>query len=182
MDFISQIIDEVVESVVEERWLPVTDYEGLYEVSDLGRIRGLKSGKILVCENMKNGYVKAHLWNKTAKNFYIHRLVLQAFQPTEEDLVCDHENHIRNDNRLVNLRWATYSQNLRYRPKREGLTSQYLGVYKPLSRKRWRARCLFNGKTIHIGCFDTEEEGAKAYNDFVIKHNLQDFNILNEIN
>jgi len=183
MDFISQIIDEVVESVVEERWLPVTDYEELYEVSDLGRIKGLKRGKILANKNMENGYIQALLYKNGVRNYYkVHRLVLQAFQPTEEDLVCDHENHIRNDNRLVNLRWATSSQNNRYRPKREGCSSQYLGVYKSLSRKPWQAACSIDGKKIHLGCFDTEEEGAKAYNDFVIKHNLQDFTHLNEIN
>lgn len=185
MDFISQIIDEVVESVVEERWLPVTDYEGLYEVSDLGRVKSFakcKDGKILTGEIRKDNYTRVNLYKKNViKNYAVHRLVLQAFNPTEEKLDCDHINHIRNDNRLVNLRWVTSSQNMRYQPKREGLTSQYLGVCKTPCGK-WQSACRFNGKKIHLGRFDIEEEAGKAYNDFVIKHNLQDFTHLNEIN
>lgn len=181
MDFISQIIDEVVESVVEEEWRPVTNYEGLYEVSSLGRVKGLKRGKILACENMRDGYIRATLCKKNVMNrFSVHRLVLQAFNPTEEELDCDHINFIKNDNRLVNLRWATSSQNSRYQPKREGCSSQYLGVHKTTRGKPWRAMCKINGKKIHLGTFDTEEEAGKAYNDFVISKDLQDFTILNK--
>ena len=181
MDFISQIINEVVESVVEEEWRPIVGYEGLYEVSDLGRVKGLKRGKILKCENMRDGYVRATLCKKNVENrFRVHRLVLETFQPMEEDLVCDHINHIKNDNRLVNLRWATTSQNNRYLQKREGCSSQYIGVYKTTRGKPWRATCKIDGVKSHLGTFDTEEEGAKAYNDFVISKGLQHFVILNK--
>ena len=186
MDFISQIIDEVVESVLEERWRPVTDYEGLYEVSDLGRVKSFtkcKDGKIMKLSPKKNGYMRVTLCKKNVKNRYqVHRLVLQAFQPTEEKLECDHENHIKDDNRLVNLRWCSRSENLRYRLKRDGCSSQYLGVSWNKLHNNWKTHCRLNGKSIHIGTFDTEEEAAKAYNDFIIKHNLQDFTHLNEIN
>lgn len=187
MDFISQIINEVVESVVEERWLPIVGYEGKYEVSDLGRVKSFtkcKDGKILVGDNIKKGYIQVTLCKKKVINRYlIHRLVLQTFLPTEEDLECDHINHIKNDNRLVNLRWVSHSQNNRYRLKRDGCSSQYLGVYKNNGRgKHWKATCKIDGENIHLGYFDTEEEGAKAYNDFVISKDLQDFTHLNEIN
>jgi hypothetical protein len=179
MDFISQIIDEVVESVVEEEWRPIVGYEGLYEVSDLGRVKGLKRGKIMKFTPDKDGYLILTLNNKGENRFRVHRLVLQAFNPTEEDLQCDHINHITNDNRLVNLRWATRSQNIRYRLKREGLTSQYKGV--SWERNRWKATCRVDGKNIYLGMFDTEEEAGQAYNDFVILKGLQDFTVLNEI-
>jgi hypothetical protein len=40
---------------------------------------------------------------------------------------------------------------------------------------------MINKKRIHIGCFKTEEEGALAYNEFIIKHNLQEYSPLNVI-
>jgi hypothetical protein len=184
MDFISQIIDEVVESVVEERWLPIVGYEN-YEVSDLGRVKslarnGTKGGILKYAINQ--GYLRVCLSkNNKNKNVVIHRLVLQAFQPTEEDLECDHINHIKSDNRLCNLRWATKSQNVRFQKKREGCSSQYRGVINTYRKTPWRASCRLNGKIIHIGTFDDEHDAGRAYNDFIIKHNLQHFTILNDI-
>jgi len=180
MDFISQIIDEVVESVVEEEWRPIVGYDGKYEVSDLGRVKGLKRGKILKPSPDKYGYLQVNLCNNDVKTCFVHRLVLQTFQPTEEELDCDHVNFIKNDNRLVNLRWATTSQNSRYQPKREGCSSQYIGVCWIKRQKKWVANCRIDGKLNHIGTFDTEEEAGRAYNDFVISKGLQDFTILNK--
>jgi len=179
MDFISQIIDEVVESVVEERWLPIVGFEK-YQVSDLGRIKSFmrcKDGKIIK-PTIDTNYCRVTLSDR--KFYLFHRLILQAFQPTEEDLVCDHINHVKTDNRLCNLRWATISQNSRHKLKCKSSSSQYKGVSWAKKDKKWRAVCCVDGKNIHLGLFKTEEEGAKAYNDFVISKGL-DFAILNEI-
>ena len=177
MDFISQIIDEVVESVVEERWLPIVGYEK-YEVSDLGRIR--RFGKIKTPYIEKTGYVTYCMSkNGKIKTELCHRLVLMTFFPIDEKLECDHINHIKNDNRLCNLRWATPSQNMRYRQKRKS-SSQYLGVHKNNGKgKPWRVSCHFDCKYVNIGMFDNEHDAGRAYNDFIIKNNLQDFNFLN---
>jgi len=165
---------------MDEEWKSIMNYEKRYEVSNFGRVKNVKSGRILKLDT-SNGYLRAHLFNKERKWFLVHRLVLGAFKPTEEDLECDHINHIRTDNRLENLRWVTTSQNIRYRIKREGLSSQYIGVCWNKKDKKWKVSCGVNYKKIHIGCFVDEKDAGKAYNDFVIKHDLQDFNILNEI-
>jgi hypothetical protein len=166
---------------IEENWLPIAGYEGLYEVSDLGRVKNIKTGRIMKPKLEKNGYTRATLHNKGEKKCYIHRLVLQTFLPIEDKMDCDHRNHIKNDNRLVNLRWATNSENARFQKKREGLTSQYIGVSWYKRNNKWQTKCNLNGKTIYIGYFDDEREAAKAYNEFIIKHNLQDFAILNDL-
>jgi hypothetical protein len=178
MDFISQIIDEVVDSVVEERWLPIVGYEGLYEVSDLGRVKSFaryKDGKILK-PTIYGGYLRVELKDKTNK---IHRLVLQAFLPIDEFKQVNHMNHIKTDNRLCNLEWCSPSENLRFRKKREGLSSQYIGVCWFKRDKKWRASCCIDSKVIHIGYFDDEHDAGRAYNEFIIKHNLQHFTMLN---
>ena len=95
-----------------EQWKPIPGYEGLYEASDLGRVRSPR--KILkqrlhitrrypVVELSKDGKSRETL---------VHRVVLMAFrgmpQPGQE--AC-HNNGDRRDNRLTNLRWGTHSEN-----------------------------------------------------------------------
>jgi hypothetical protein len=114
-----------------EHWLPVPDYEGLYEVSDMGRIRSQErivaqvdrcgrpyqrrvAVRILrTTPNTQTGYprVNSHR-NGKGRTIAVHQLVLSAFRgrcpPGRE--AC-HANDIRADNRLSNLRWDTPSAN-----------------------------------------------------------------------
>ena len=103
---------------MNEMWKPVKDYEGLYEISSLGRVknlnyRGTGKEKILKNTECSNGYLVIGLVkNGKLKTFYVHRLVAEAFIPNPEDKSCiDHINTIRNDNRIENLRWATHEEN-----------------------------------------------------------------------
>lgn len=107
-----------------EHWLPVVGYEGLYEVSDQGRVRGvdrvvkhytgslrLWKGQILAPQDRK--YPSVHLSaNGRSKSYCIHTLVLRAFRGDCPDgLQACHANDIRDDNRLENLRWDTREGN-----------------------------------------------------------------------
>ena len=181
MDFISQIIDEVVESVMEERWLPIVGYEDKYEVSDLGRVKN-KSGKIKSLVKRGKGYLGVALCDKTKKSYSVHRLVLQTFFPINENKLVNHMNHIRNDNRLCNLEWCSPSENVRFSKKREGCSSKYIGVTWCKRNKKWNTTCRIDGKIVNIARFDEEHDAGRAYNDFVIKNDLQHFTLLNEIN
>lgn len=100
---------------MREEWRPVPGYEGLYEVSNLGRVRGLKRGRILRGRTLPNGYRQVSLWRCNQEVFrYIHRLVLEAFVgPCPEGRETLHGNNDRADNRLCNLRWGTRSENQR---------------------------------------------------------------------
>lgn len=102
----------------EEIWKPVVGYEGKYEVSNKGNIRSLSymrtgNPKLLKFKE-HNGYLSATLFlNGKRKILFVHRVVAEAFIPNVEQKPCiDHINTIRNDNRVENLRWVTYSENL----------------------------------------------------------------------
>ena len=102
----------------EEVWKSIRDYEGLYEVSNLGRVKSLnyrKTGKKKILKNVENnkGYLTVYLTkNGKRKLFQVHRLVAETFIPNPEDKPCvDHINTIRDDNRVENLRWVTYEEN-----------------------------------------------------------------------
>jgi hypothetical protein len=186
MDFISELIDEVIESVVEEKWLAVVGYEGLYEVSDLGRVKSLARhgtcGGILSPSPDKDSYLKVNLYKNSKKKYIlIHRLVLLTFLPLEEKEV-DHINQIKTDNRLENLRWASKSENKRNKNKQKGCYSSiYKGVYWAKNKNKWDARCCINYKITFLGLFDDELDAAKAYNAYIIANNLQEFAILNDV-
>lgn len=101
-----------------EQWKSVVGYEGMYEVSDLGRVRSLsyrRTGnvKLMAGSIGRNGYHQVPLYRgaeRTPK--YVHRLVLEAFVgPCPEGMEACHGNGIRADNRLENLRWDALAKN-----------------------------------------------------------------------
>lgn len=102
----------------QEIWKPIKNYEGIYEISNLGNVKSLnynrtKKEKILKPRKDKKGYLYVMLYkNKYGKNFSIHRLVAQAFIPNPENKPeVDHINTIKDDNRIDNLKWATHIEN-----------------------------------------------------------------------
>lgn len=93
-----------------EVWRSIPNFDG-YEASDLGRIRSLKTDRILSLRNT-NGYQSVSLCRGgKVKGCYVQRLVLQAFVGLSDLHAC-HINGLRGDNRLVNLRWDTRAGNM----------------------------------------------------------------------
>jgi hypothetical protein len=162
-----------------EVWRPILEYEN-YEVSNMGKVKNVKTDKTLTAMDCR-GYSQVGLYNKGRKYFLVHRLVLQSFLPNDDDkLECNHKNHIKTDNRLENLEWVSKSQNTRFRKKWKS-SSTYKGVSWNKRDNVWQVNCNIDGKKIYIGLFHNEEEAAKAYDNFVIKHNLQHYTILNNL-
>ena len=108
----------------EREWKPIEGYEGLYEISRSGEVRRLRKwnghdGYVSCTEIMKsfdngNGYLLVSLTkNHQRKNYYIHRLVAQAFieNPSEYKYV-NHVDYNTQNNDVSNLEWCTASQNL----------------------------------------------------------------------
>ena len=101
---------------MEEIWVDIKGYEGLYQVSNQGRVKRLyKNGKIRILKPSldNNGYLYVTLSkNNKPKIFKLHRLIAINFIPNPENKPCiDHINTIRTDNRVENLRWVTKKEN-----------------------------------------------------------------------
>lgn len=93
----------------------------------------------------------------------MHRLIL-ARELGRELLPKEFVDHINGDgldNRRINLRIATHQQNIRNQRLSKANTSGYKGVSK--RNKRWGSCISVDGKTIHLGRFDTPEEAHEAY-------------------
>jgi hypothetical protein len=93
-------------------WKPVVGYEGLYEVSDNGKVFSLKN-KILLKPFISVGYYSITLRkNKQSKKIKIHRLVACAFLPnTENKKQVNHIDGNKKNNHVSNLEWCTASEN-----------------------------------------------------------------------
>lgn len=100
-----------------EQWRPIDGYEGLYEISNLGRIKSTyRQGcttKFLKISNNGNGYMMVRLCkNGKAKKFFLHRLLAKAFISNPENKPqVNHINENPSDNRLENLEWVTQKEN-----------------------------------------------------------------------
>lgn len=105
-----------------EEWREVPGYEGIYEVSDQGRVRtlvtrvrGYKAGTLLRQGTSADGYKTVTLIkNNTGWCTYAHRLVMLAFVGESKGLDVNHKNGIKDDNRLENLEYVTRAENIRH--------------------------------------------------------------------
>lgn len=99
---------------MEEIWKDILGYEGLYKISNTGKVINCKTNKqMAVSANNIGGYYRIGLTkDRKRKQFSLHRLIAIAFIPNPENKPCiDHINTIRTDNRVENLKWCTRHEN-----------------------------------------------------------------------
>lgn len=98
-----------------ENWKAVKGYEGLYEVSDKGRVKGLKRNRILKNIVDSLGYVRVSLCKENKpKAHKIHRLVAEHFLKPSEYKVVNHIDGNKENNSVENLEWCNASQNRKH--------------------------------------------------------------------
>lgn len=162
---------------MEEIFKDIPGYEGLYQVSNLGRVKSLsrlnfsngfyrrQKERILSPASHRKGYLICVLCKNThRKTIKIHQLVAMAFlnhTPCGMLLVVDHINDNKLDNRLENLQIITNRENSF---KTQGkYTSNYKGVCWYNRDKKWVSKIQINGKTITLGRFNCELAAHQAY-------------------
>lgn len=104
-------MEEIWKSIVIEQNGVLYDFTGMYEVSNLGRIRNSKTKNFIKAFKNNDGYLKVSINKK--RSFFVHRLVATMFIPNDGNLLeVDHINCIRDDNRIENLRWCDRKENM----------------------------------------------------------------------
>lgn len=149
---------------MEEIWKDIAGYEGLYQVSNLGRVRSydryvvkihpklltpytfILKGKVLKNKVHDNGYLYVSLYSdKTPKNHYIHRLVAMAFVQGHDDVnnVVNHKDENKKNNHWTNLEWCTQIYN-----------NEYSDIQGKATAKKMKRVCQYDIN----GCFIKEYE------------------------
>ena len=162
-----------------EQWKDIPEYEGLYQVSDLGRVKRLdryknhSSGKGTflskekIMKQSKSGLYYSVSLHKdyNFKNFKIHHLVSIVFlnhKPNQNNLVIDHSDNIKQHNMLYNLQLITHRQNI---SKDMVNASGFTGVYKVFNG--FVAIIQNKGKKLNLGTYDTAEKASEKYNKVI---------------
>ena len=119
---------------MEETWKNIKGYEGLYQVSNTGRVKSLgnrktRKEKLKSTRNDTNGYEKVDLCkNGKIKTFYIHRLVAQAFIPnTNKFKEINHKDENSSNNKVENLEWCTRRYNVNYGSRNKKASDTQMG-------------------------------------------------------
>lgn len=106
---------------MEEIWKPILNFEGLYEVSNLGRIRSLgnythKGTHIKKPTKTEKGYLKIQLYKDGKRfSFRVHRIVAEAFISNPNNLPeVNHKDENKLNNSVANLEWCDHVYNQRY--------------------------------------------------------------------
>ena len=145
---------------MKEEWKMIPGYDGLYQVSNLGRVKSLRFGKERILKHRPDtqGYLVVTLSkNGKSKTFRVHILVAMAFLNhtiKSYRITVKHIDNNKLNNRLDNLE--------RVNRKDKG-TSKLPGVSLNGQGTKWVARIKVNGEQRYIGTFDSEYEAHLAY-------------------
>jgi hypothetical protein len=160
---------------MQEEFRDVEGYEGLYQVSNLGRVKSLpkeicnikrcytSKEKILKSGIEKHGYCLVVLFkNKNGKTNKVHKLVAMAFlnhKPCGHELVINHIDFNKSNNNLDNLEIVTQRENSNRKHLKS--SSKYVGV--SFDKGKWKAQIEINDKRIYLGRYNTELEASEVY-------------------
>jgi hypothetical protein len=159
---LKQMHQKLIQSLQCEIWREIDDYD--YSASNFGRIKSIKTGRILKPRKDKDEYLRVNLYKDgIQKTLKVHRLVANAFIFNPENKSCvDHINNDITNNNIRNLRWATVKENGQNTQIAKNNTSGVKGVYFNKKLKKWQAQIMIDGINIYLGRFDNIEDAKQA--------------------
>lgn len=169
----------------EEIWKDIPDYEGLYQISNLGRVKSLKrfvNGKVNNCHPVKErilktpigsaGYKKCDLSkNGKINTVNVHRIMAILFIPNPFNLTqINHKDSDRANNNLSNLEWVSPSYNVQHGWNNGRISSQ-LGKFGSLSHCA-KPVIQYTKENVFVAEFGSIIEAAKSVGGYIISISL----------
>jgi hypothetical protein len=172
-----------IDNMESEIWKDIPGYEGLYMVSDKGRIKSyprlyacglinnkkaIKKSRILKFHKTNSGYLQVGLTkNRKQKQLLVHQLIYFAFSGfySNRELQIDHINGIKTDNRLKNLQILCRRENTSKSVEKDG---KMTGAFR--NGNKWISRISVKNRIINIGNYNSQIEAHCAYIHY--KNNL----------
>ena len=152
-----------------EQFKNIKGYEGLYQVSNLGRVKSLKYGRerLLNAGLDGKGYLHVNLYrNKKPQTLKVHKLVAIAFlnhKPCGHKSVVNHKDFNKLNNVIENLEIVSQRENANQKHLKS--TSKYVGVSWDKTRSKWRSQISENGINNILGYFVNEQDASDAYQE-----------------
>ncbi len=148
-----------------EIWKDIKGWEGVYQISNHGRLRSFKKepgGRILSIKNAKGDYLAVILQNKTRKRHVrIHVLVAEAFIPRPPDKKeVNHKDGNKQNNKVSNLEWVTPSENVRHAVKMNPGMVAGMNRFNKYIKTRPILQIDWHGRV--VGKFNNCKEAGKA--------------------
>ena len=143
-----------------EVWKDIKDFEGLYQISNLGRIKSIKSNRNLKQSVDSCGYYSVGLTNKKTKIFRVHLIMAITFLnhiPCGHKLVIDHIDNNKLNNKLENLQLITQRENT----TKDKKNKNKLGV--SFYKNKYYVRIYYIDKNEYLGRYDNEDEAHLVY-------------------
>lgn len=164
-----------------EKWKDIPDFEGLYQVSDLGRVKSLPmlknssrnrdktfltNEKILKQSFKDKKYLRIRLGRRlNAKNYCTHKLVALAFLnyvSNSKKICIDHINNISTDNRLINLQIISIRENsTKDKKSKSGFNCIYY------NKNKYHLAINYLGRKVFLGSFLNVDSANKIYNEAI---------------
>ena len=161
-----------------EIWKDIEGFEGLYQVSSLGKVKSLnfnhtKKEKILKHGSSKEGYLRVNLCKEGKVTTHtVHRLVAQAFIPNPDNKSqVNHKDEDKTNNKVENLEWVTNKENINYGTRIERCSKPIYGINVKTNEKiefsstREAGRSGFNQGNI-VNCLKGRRKSHKGYKWF----------------
>lgn len=157
----------------QEIWKDIFGYDGMYQVSNLGRVRSLKFGRVKVLKNGTNnsGYLTVCLLkDKKANCLLVHRLVASAFIPNSDETktIINHINEDKTDNRVSNLEWCDRKYN-----------NTYNDIHHRRKTKRRKVKDLYDKNLTYEQNIEVFKVNGIECSEYTIWKLRKDLNLIN---
>lgn len=180
----------IVPQDFKEEWKDIKGYEGLYKISNCGRVYSLRQNKLLTLHRSQSDYVYIGLHKECkVRNFRVHRLVAEHFIPNLNNLTeVNHIDEDKDNNCVTNLEWVSHKDNCnhgtRNRRCAEGSSRPVVCVETGLIYPSGKfADMMFGYKQGRIAsCLSPKSRAKTAYGfhwEYVVKEVMQDVQLQN---